>query len=149
TAAASGNPPDIIYAARDQIGTFASRGALMPLEQCISGEGIEIDSYREHAIGQVTFADEVYGIPEINYIQVTMANFDLLSATGLSIDDVNGSDWDAITAANEALMVNDGGSLSVIGYDSKLPEFLPLWARSNGADLISEDGRTAQINDPA
>lgn len=149
TAAASGNPPDIIYAARDQVGTFASRGALLPLEQCISGEGIEIDSYREHAIDQVTFAGEVYGIPEFNSIQITMANSDLLAAAGLTIEDVNGSDWDAITAANESLMVNDGGSLSVIGYDSKLPEFLPLWARSNGADLISEDGRTAQINDPA
>ncbi|MEE6273805.1 ABC transporter substrate-binding protein [Georgenia wangjunii] len=149
TAVASGNPPDVIYAARDQIGTFASRGAIIPLEQCIAGEGIEIDNFREHTIEQVTFADEIYGVPEFNSIQITMANADLLEAAGMSIEDVNGSDWEAITAANEALMVNEGGSLSVIGYDSKLPEFLPLWARSNGADLISEDGRTAQINDPA
>ncbi|WP_127573342.1 extracellular solute-binding protein [Georgenia faecalis] len=148
TAVASGDAPDVIYAARDQIGTFASRGAIIPLAECIEGEGIEIDNYREHAVEQVTFADEVYGIPEFNSIQITMANADLLSAAGLSVEDVNGSDWEAITAANEALMVNDG-SLSVIGYDSKLPEFLPLWARSNGVDLISEDGRTAQINDPA
>lgn len=39
----------------------------------------------------------------------------------------------------------DGG----IGFDSKLPEFLPLWAHANGVDLLSEDGRTAQVNDPA
>lgn len=54
-----------------------------------------------------------------------------------------------MTAANEALTQSEGGNLSVIGYDSKLPEFLPLWARSNGVDLISEDARTAQLNDPA
>src|SRR5690606_27677914 len=46
-------------------------------------------------------------------------------------------------------MVNDGGRLSVIGVDTKLPEFLPLWAKANGADLLSEDGRTAQLDDPA
>ena len=45
-------------------------------------------------------------------------------------------------------MRTEGGKLSVIGYDSKLPEFLPLWAKANGADLISEDGRTAQLDDP-
>src|SRR5690625_2334043 len=42
----------------------------------------------------------------------------------------------------------DGGDLAVTGYDSKLPEFLPLWARVNGVDLLSEDARTAQLDDP-
>ena len=65
------------------------------------------------------------------------------------MDDVNGSDWDAVTAATEALMQGGGGSLSVIGFDSKLPEFFPLWARANGAQLISDDGRTAMLDDPA
>ena len=77
-----------------------------------------------------------------------MANADLLSQAGLSIDDVNGSNWEATTAAAEAMAVQDGGDLSVIGYDSKLPEFMPLWAKANGVDLISEDGRTAQLDDP-
>ena len=36
----------------------------------------------------------------------------------------------------------------MIGYDSKLPEFLPLWAKSNGAELLSADGRKAQLDDP-
>ena len=46
-------------------------------------------------------------------------------------------------------MKEEGGDLSVIGFDSKLPEFLPLWAKANGVDLVSEDGRTAQLDDPA
>ena len=37
TAVASGNPPDLIITNRDQIGTFASRGAVIPLTQCIEG----------------------------------------------------------------------------------------------------------------
>jgi multiple sugar transport system substrate-binding protein len=145
---ASGEPPEIVYADRNQIGTFASRGAILPLTDCIEGEGIDTGVYREAALGQVTFDGEVYGIPEFNVVQIIQANADLLAAAGLTVEDVDGSDWDAVTAANQALTRSEGGGLSVIGFDSKLPEFLPLWAKANGVDLISEDGRTAQIDQP-
>jgi multiple sugar transport system substrate-binding protein len=148
SAVASGNPPDIVSANRDQIGTFASRGAIIPLDECIEAQDIDVDAYRDSALAQVTFEDQVYGIPEFNQVQVTMANADLLEQAGFSVEDVNGSDRETIQAANEAIMKNDGGRLSVIGYDSKLPEFLPLWAKTVGKDLLSEDGRTAQLDDP-
>jgi multiple sugar transport system substrate-binding protein len=143
---ASGEPPEIVYADRNQIGTFASRGAILPLTDCIEGEGIDTGVYREAALEQVTFDGEVYGIPEFNVVQIIQANADLLAAAGLTVEDVDGSDWEAVTAANQALTRTDGGGLSVIGFDSKLPEFLPLWAKANGADLISEDGRTATLD---
>jgi multiple sugar transport system substrate-binding protein len=146
---ASGEPPEIIYASRNQIGTFAARGAILPLTDCIEGEGIDTSQYREEVLAEVTVNDEVYGIPEFNVVQIIQANQKLLDQAGVSVEDVNGSDWDAVAAANKALMKAKGGKLSVIGFDSKLPEFLPLWAKANGADLISEDGRTAQLDDPA
>jgi multiple sugar transport system substrate-binding protein len=145
---ADGSPPDLVYAERDQIGTFASRGAVIPLPDCIEGEGIDTSVFNETALGQVTFGDEVYGIPEFNGVQILQANQELLDQAGLSVEDVNGSDWDAVAAANKKLMEMDGNKLTVIGFDSKMPEFLPLWAKANGADMISEDGRTAQLDDP-
>ncbi|WP_109210030.1 MULTISPECIES: extracellular solute-binding protein [Microbacterium] len=149
SAVATGEPPDIVYANRDQIGSLAARGAVIPLDRCIDGEGIPTDEYVEAALAQVTLDGTVYGIPEFNSVQLTMANADLLSAAGLSVEDVNGSNWEAMSAANQALSVSDGGNIQVIGVDSKLPEFLPLWAKANGVDLISEDGKTAQLDDPA
>jgi multiple sugar transport system substrate-binding protein len=149
SAVASGKPPDVVYAERGQIGTFASRGAILPLTDCIEGEGIDMDVFDDAAVDQVTFAGDVYGIPEFSVVQITQANADLLKQAGLTLDDVNGSDWDAVSAANKKLTRTQGGKLTVIGYDSKLPEFLPLWAKANGADMISEDGRTAQLDDPA
>jgi multiple sugar transport system substrate-binding protein len=144
---AAADPPDLIYASRAQIGSFAARGAIIPLDKCIEGENIDTEQYRVPALDQVTFNDAIFGIPEFNQIAVTMANTSLLDAAGLTIDDVNGSDWAAITEANQKLAKTDGG-LAVIGYDPKLPEFLPLWAAGNGASLLSEDGKTAQLNDP-
>lgn len=145
---ATNDPPELIYADRNQIGTFASRGAIIPLTDCIDGEGIDTDVFRKPALEQVTFDDEVYGIPEFNVVQVIQANADLLDKAGLSVEDVNGHDWKAVTEANKKLSKTEDGKLEVIGFDSKLPEFLPLWAKANGADLISADGRTAQLDDP-
>lgn len=148
SAVASGKPPELVYANRNQVGSLAARGAIIPLDKCIEGEGIDTNQYVPAAIDQVTLDGKIYGIPEFNSIQLTMANQQLLDAAGVTVADVNGSSWEAVSAANEKLMKNDGGKLSVIGYDSKLPEFLPLWAKANGADLVSEDGKTAQLDDP-
>jgi len=145
---AAGDPPDLIYANRNQIGSLAARGAIIPLQQCVEGEGIPTEDFQDAALAQVTLDDKVYGIPEFNTVQVVMANQKLLDAAGLTVEDVNGADWERVSAAGKKLMKSDGGKLSVIGFDSKLPEFLPLWAKANGADLISDDGRTAQLDDP-
>jgi multiple sugar transport system substrate-binding protein len=149
TSVAAGDPPEIVYADRSQIGTFASRGAIVPLDDCIDGEGIDTGAFRQAALDQVTFEDHVYGIPEFNVVQVIQANQGLLQEAGLSIDDVNGSSWKAVQAANRKLAVTRGGKLRVIGFDSKLPEFLPLWVKANGGQMISDDGRTATLDDPA
>lgn len=144
---ASGNPPDLIYADRDQIGSLAARGAILPLTACIEGEGIDTDAFVTSALSQVTLDGTVYGIPEFNSVQLIMANANLLSAAGLSTADVNGSDWNLMSDANRTLARSERGRLSVIGVDSKLPEFLPLWAKANGASVLSDDGRTAQLDD--
>ena len=41
---AANQAPDIIYGNRDQIDSFAARGAVLPLEECISGESISTGS---------------------------------------------------------------------------------------------------------
>jgi multiple sugar transport system substrate-binding protein len=149
SAVASGAAPDLIYADRDQLGSFAARGVIMPLDECISGEKIDKAAFRRPALSQVTLAGKVYGIPEFNQVEVVMANSKLLQQAGLTLEDVNGSDWPAVEAAAKSMVRRTGGGkLEVIGYDSKLPEFLPLWAKINGADLLSADGKKAQLDDP-
>ncbi|WEG09510.1 extracellular solute-binding protein [Microbacterium horticulturae] len=148
SAVATGSPPDIIYASRNQIGSLAARGAIVPLTDCVSGEGIDTHAFVPSALAQVTLDGTVYGIPEFNTIQLTMADAKLLKAAGLTIADVNGSNWEAMANAAKKMTKTDGGKLTVIGVDSKLPEFLPLWAKANGADLISADGKKAQLDNP-
>jgi multiple sugar transport system substrate-binding protein len=148
SAIAAGDPPALVYANRNQVGSLAARGAIIPLDRCISGEGIDLGQYAQAALGQVTLDGTVYGIPEFNTVQLTMANTALLAAAGVTIDQVNGSDWDAVAVASTKLAKADAGAVSVIGVDTKMPEFFPLWAKANGVDLLSADGRTANLDDP-
>lgn len=148
SAVAAGDVPALIRADRTQIGTLASRGAIVPLDGCMESAGIDPAQFVESALSQVTFEDQVYGIPEFNSVQLTMANSELLEEAGLSIEDVNGSDREAVGRANEQLHQAEGGKVAVIGYDSKLPEFLPLWVRAGGGQMISEDGRTVSLDSP-
>ncbi|MEJ5946653.1 hypothetical protein WDZ17_15245 [Pseudokineococcus basanitobsidens] len=149
SAVAADDPPDVIGANRDQIGTLAARGAVVPLDACLEGEGVDTSVYRDSALGQLTLDGALYGVPEFNQVQVVMANQQLLDEAGLTLADVDGSSWEAVGAAAEAMAVREDGDLQVIGYDSKLPEFLPLWAQADGVRLLSDDGRTAHLDDPA
>ena len=143
-AVASGNPPDLVYLDRQDIGSLAAKGALMPLTSCIKGQGIQTSQYRGPAIQQVTYKGEVYGIPEFYDNRTVIVNNSLVP----NPSQVSTTNWSSLAAMAKRLSKTSGSKVSRIGFDPKLPEFFPLWAKANGADLISSDGKTAQLNSP-
>lgn len=104
--------------------------------------------YAEVAVSQVTVNGEVYGIPEFFNTIVVMMNTATLEEVGLTVDDVDTSNWETLTQINEQLTKLEDGNLSRIGFDPKIPEFFPLWVVANGGEILSDDGRTAQLNTP-
>ena len=70
TALASGNPPDLVYMNRNLIGTYAAKGALQPLTDCIEGRKIDTGQYRPAALQTTKYKDAVYGIPEFTIVTV-------------------------------------------------------------------------------
>ena len=147
TSVASGNPPDVVYIDRALLSTYAVRGALQPLSACIEAQGIDMSQFRPAAVEQVTVNGEIYGIPDFYNNIFVMINTKALDDAGLTVEDVNTSDWEALSAVNDALTVADG-DVTRIGFDPKLPEFFPLWVAANGSQLLSDDGTTAMLNTP-
>lgn len=148
TSVASGTPPDVVNLDRAVLSTYAVRGALQPLTDCIASRNVDMSQFREVAVNEVTVNGVVYGIPQFFNNLMLFINTAALEDAGLTLEDVDVSDWDNIVALNDALTRFDGDTLTRIGFDPKLPEFFPLWVKANGADLLSEDGRTAQLNTP-
>ena len=147
TALASGNPPDLVYMSRALIGTYAAKGAIQPLDQCISGQGIDTGQYRPAALQSVTLADKVYGIPEFYVVQANLIDATSLSQAGLQPQDIQTKDWNALAATASKLFEQQGSKIKRIGYDPKLPDSFPQWAMANGAAIVGEDG-APHLDDP-
>lgn len=147
TALASGNPPDLVYMDRNLIGTYAKKGAIVPLEDCISKQQIDTSQYREAAMRSVTLDKKVYGIPEFYVVTTNLIDAKSLKAAGLSTSDIQTKDWPALKATTDKLFKKNGDKLQRIGFDPKLPEYFPLWATANGATIIKGDG-APNLNDP-
>jgi multiple sugar transport system substrate-binding protein len=148
TAVAAGSPPDVVRMDRAIVGTYVAQGALDPIDQCITDFGIDMSQYREPAVKALTINDQVYGIPEFYDSRIILINDSVITDAGLKPEDIDTSNWDTLAATNKKLLKTSGGKISRIGFDPKLPEFLPLWAKANGASIISDDGKTSQLDDP-
>lgn len=148
SAVSSGEPPDLVYLPRTELGTYAARGAIVALDECIETAGIDMSQYREPAVQQVTVDGSVYGIPEFYSVRVVIVDDDAAAAAGIDPADLSTGDWQTIADAAAAMYAADGNNISRIGYDPKIPEFLPLWAMANGSALMNEDGTEATLDDP-
>ena len=147
TALASGNPPDLVYMDRNLIGTYAKKGAVVPLESCISAQKIDTSQYREAAMRSVTLDGKVYGIPEFYVVTTNYVDAKSLASADVALEDIQTKDWPALKATAAKLYKTNGGKIERIGFDPKLPEYFPLWAAANGAMIVKEDG-SPNLNDP-
>ena len=147
TAVASGNPPDLVYMDRKLIGTYAAKGVIEPLGECVTEQAIDTSQYRPAAMAAVTYQDQVYGIPEFYVVTANLLDAKDLSAEGVQPESVQTTDWAALQQTATKLYQAEGSKIGRIGYDPKLPDAFPLWVRANGAEILNEDG-SPNLDDP-
>jgi len=148
SAVASNNPPDLVYMDRQLLGTYAARGTLEPLEDCVSKQHVDLDQYRDPALEEVKLDGKLYGLPEFYDNRVLMINDTSLKSAGVASTAVDTGDHSALTQLATQLTKKNGNDLARIGFDPKIPEFLPVWAKANGVDMLSADGKKANLDDP-
>jgi multiple sugar transport system substrate-binding protein len=148
-AVASGNSPDLVYLDRQKVGTYAAKGAFMPLTSCIKSQKINMKQYRQAAVNEVTYKGQIYGIPEFYDVRTILVDNDVLDITHTPIGWLNPAKPDKLLdAAKKMFKTDSNGNVSRIGFDPKLPEFFPLWAKAYGVDILSKDGLHPHLNDP-
>ncbi|GAB2678725.1 extracellular solute-binding protein [Kribbella swartbergensis] len=147
TAVSSGNPPDVVYMARNLVGTYAAKGAIQPLDDCIKNNDIDTGQYREAAMNEVKLKDKTYGIPEFYTVSTNLISAKALKSAGVPVSDIQTADWDKLEQTVKKLYVAKAGRPARIGYDPKMPDFFPLWAMANGAELVKPGGEP-NLNDP-
>ncbi|HVU78084.1 MAG TPA: extracellular solute-binding protein [Gaiellaceae bacterium] len=148
-AVASGNPPDLVYLDRQKVGSYAAKGAFMPLTSCIKSQKINMKQYRQAAVNEITYKNQIYGIPEFYDVRTILVDNKVLDQSGVSIGALNPAKPAALLAAAKKMVKFDSnGNVTRIGFDPKMPEFFPLWAKAYGVDILSKDGLHANLNAP-
>ncbi|MFI9817665.1 ABC transporter substrate-binding protein [Saccharothrix variisporea] len=136
SAVAAGDPPDLVYAERRKLGSYAARGAVVSLDDCVRAHGVDLGAFREAALRQVTHDGQVYGLPDFATVRVLILNNPVLRAAG--VESLSTADWAGL-ADTTALLARPRH----IAFDPKVPEFLPLWAKANGVDIVG-----SRLDDP-
>jgi multiple sugar transport system substrate-binding protein len=148
-AVASGNVPDLVYLDRQKVGTYAAKGAFIPLASCIKSQKINMNQYRKAALAEVRYKGQTYGIPEFYTIRNILVNNDVLDITHTPIGWLNPAKPALLLkAAKQMVKFDSSGKVTRIGFDPKIPEFFPLWAKAYGVDILSKDGLHPHLNDP-
>jgi multiple sugar transport system substrate-binding protein len=149
SAVASGTAPDLVYLDRQLVGTYAARGTLEPLTRCVADQHVDVGQYRPAALAEVTLRTTLYGLPEFYDNRILLVDTAAVTPAGLRPEDVDPGHPDQLaTAAKSLTSRKPDGTLTRIGFDPKIPEFLPLWARANGVRILSDDGLKANLDDP-
>lgn len=138
SAVAAGDPPDLVYAERRKLGSYAARGAVLALDDCVREHGVDLGEFREAALRQVTHEGRVHGLPDFAMVRVLILNNPVLRAAGVDPAALSTTDWTALADLTARLT-----KPRHIAFDPKVPEFLPLWAKANGVDLVG-----TRLDDP-
>jgi multiple sugar transport system substrate-binding protein len=147
-ALAARDVPDVVYIDRMKVGTYAARGAFQPLTNCIRSQRISLRLYRKSALAAVRYRGRIYAIPEFTNPRTVIVNQDVVRQAGVRINDLRASNWRRLAAANRRMLRRDGNRVTRIGFDPKIPEFFPMWAKANGVNLISANGLRTNFTHP-
>jgi multiple sugar transport system substrate-binding protein len=144
---ASGNVPDVVYTSRRNIGTYAARRAFLPLANCIRQENINLSQYRRAALAEVRYRGQTYALPEFTNQITIIVDDDVAREANVNVNAISTRNWAALRRINKRLLKIEGGRLTRIGFDPKIPEFFPLWVKwfGNRSSIIAANGRP-QLN---
>ena len=151
TAIAAGTVPDFFYLDRFLAVDFASRNAILPLDDYISAGTMKRDDFIDACWDEGNWNGKQWNVPasqgNIGYWSLAY-NKDLYSAAGLDPENP-AKTWDETMAYSVKMTERDGSSYKTIGM---VPlwgaSFLYQWAWSNGAELVDADGRKITMTDP-
>jgi multiple sugar transport system substrate-binding protein len=146
TQIAGGNPPDVAYIDASGTSDFASRGALVNLDNYISRSSIVkpadyVDAFKTF----VTYDNHLWGLPIDGESTGLFYRKDLFAAAGISAPPKT---WDEFLADAQKLTVP---SKKQYGYEVFAPEaayYWYPWLYQAGGDLLSADGKDVTFDSP-
>jgi multiple sugar transport system substrate-binding protein len=146
TQIAGGNPPDVAFVDASATSDFASRGALVNLDNYIArSDVVKPDDYVDAFKTFVTYDNHMWGLPIDGESTGLFYRTDLFAAAGI---DSPPTTWDEFLA--DAQKLTDPAKKQY-GYEVFAPEaayYWYPWLYQAGGDLLSADGKDVVFDSP-
>jgi multiple sugar transport system substrate-binding protein len=148
TRVASGNVPDVVQMDRQIVGTYASQGLILPLDECFAAHGVDPEEHwYESVMDDVTWDDKVWAVPQFYQPPAIILNKRVMDAAGVTADQIDTSKPDVLLEAVSKMYQESGGNPSVLGFDPQGVDQAGLWMLGYGGSLTDDEG-VPTLDDP-
>ncbi len=151
TMIAGGDAPDLMMLNTGQFEGFASRGALMPLDDFVGQEQFDLGIFWPQAIDGCRFHGKLYGLPRDMSNVILYYNKDLFDASKVAYPDDKWT-WDDLLKASQALTIDKNGDGKVDQWGFAVNNIVWVWAGfvwGNGGEILSPDRTQCMLEEPA
>jgi multiple sugar transport system substrate-binding protein len=145
TLTVSGSPPDVFWTQLENLPFLASRGAVMDITERVEQDpDIDTSLYFPNALGICSYEGQIYALPRDVACHFFVYNKDLFDRAGLPYPTPEWT-WDDFLAIGKRMkeLPSTDGRTRVFA----LPYYPIEVIFQNGAQLVSEDHRTAYFSD--
>lgn len=140
------NPPDVAYVNASDTADYASRGALVDLQNYIDrSDVVDPDDYVDAFKTFVTYDDRMWGLPMDGESTGLFYRTDMFKEAGI---DAPPTTWDEFQQTAEALTDEDKGTYGYELFASEAAYYWYPWLYQAGGDLLSEDGQEIAFDSP-
>jgi multiple sugar transport system substrate-binding protein len=143
-----GNGPDLVNMAVDWIHPFEATGGLLPLDDFIKEENVDLKDFYDGAITVATIEDKVYALPYRSETHGLIYNTELFSKEG--IDSSKGpKDWTEVLEAAKKITKDDTFGMALPGTNlGNVTTQLFNMIQSNGGSVLNEDNTKSTLSQP-
>ncbi|MEU9889420.1 ABC transporter substrate-binding protein [Sphaerisporangium sp. NPDC051011] len=149
----SGTGPDISAMDTAQIPQYAARDVFQPLDDAYGPQGVDPNVLVRSAVDATVFKGKKYGVP-MNFTTLKLYwNKDMFRQAGLDPEKPP-ANWDEFGDYAKKLTKDTDGDGKPEQYGLAIADHAtiamwPILFWQNGGGVVSEDGRTATLDDPA
>jgi len=150
TMIAGGDAPDMMMLNTGQFEGFAARGALMPLDDFVAGENLDLSIFWPQGIEGSKYQGKLYALPRDMSNVILYYNKDLFDEAGVGYPTEDWT-WDDLLAAAQELTVDKDGDGQVDQWGFGVINIVWVWAGfvwANGGEVLSPDRKECLLEKP-
>ena len=155
TAFAANEGPDIFNLSIEDEYSYIANGRVAPVNYQAAGfknKADFVNSYEAGFLDPVTVGNNIYGMPLELTNWCIYINKKVFRSAGLDPEKDYPKTWEDMVAVSEKIVTRNGDIITRRGYDFRYPYYLvdmvPM-VEQLGGKLVSDDGKTAIVNDQA